>query len=161
MRYTPRKKLLVDSKVQGALLVRAAGYWLLFALAVVQLTLIFQIANSPDGPFLGQFDLAKLWHDHSVVAISALMMLPIVLLDTAFISNRIVGPLVRIRKAMRQLAAGESVRPIKLRKNDFFQSMADEVNAVAARMNRLNEPGQIGIESDSDSFAEPAIAIEV
>jgi nitrate/nitrite-specific signal transduction histidine kinase len=139
-------------------LIRAAGYWFLFALAILQLTLIFQIASAPDqDSFVSYLDLGKLWQDHRAVAISGLMMLPIVLIDTAFISNRVVGPLVRIRRNLQQMAAGEIVEPLAFRKNDFLQELSAAVNDVAARMNRLNEQADARCQPDAESHEQPAI----
>jgi methyl-accepting chemotaxis protein len=139
VRFLPRKKLLVEPKIQRALLARCAVYWFLFALAVIQLTLSWQIAKGPDGPFFSHFDFVKLWQENSVVAIAGLLMLPVVLLDTAFISNRIVGPLGRVRNAIYQLGAGETIKTIEFRKNDYFKDMANGLNAVSARMQALED----------------------
>ena len=156
MRFLPRKQLLVEPKVQSALLVRCAVYWFLFAMAIIQLTLSWQIAKGPDGPFLSHFDFVKLWHDNSVVAIAGLLMLPVVLLDTAFISNRIVGPLVRVRNSIQRLAAGETVQPIEFRKNDYFRGLANDLNALAARVRLLEEQNRILEDAALDKHQEPS-----
>jgi hypothetical protein len=52
------------------------------------------------------------------------------------LSNRFVGPLVRLRRSMRKLARGEHVDPICFRDNDFWHDFANEFNAVAARVQK-------------------------
>ena len=57
-------------------------------------------------------------------------MLPILLLDVLITSNRFAGPLYRLRRSMRALAAGEHVQPVVFRDGDFWHEIADEFNAV-------------------------------
>ena len=55
------------------------------------------------------------------------------------------------------MAAGEIVKPLAFRKNDFLQELSGAVNDVAARMNRLNEQAHVCCQPDADSHQEPAI----
>ncbi|HEX3727837.1 MAG TPA: hypothetical protein VHV08_16410 [Pirellulales bacterium] len=139
MRYIPRKKLLIDSKVQGALLTRAVVYWCLFALTVSQLLLCWQIAHGPDAPFFSHFRLVEIFRTHADVAIAGVLLLPIILLDTIFISNRIVGPLVRLRTSLKQLADGQPVANLGFRQHDFWREIANELNRVSQRMTELEQ----------------------
>eukprot|EP00487_Bulimina_marginata_P013030 TRINITY_DN9716_c0_g1_i1.p2 TRINITY_DN9716_c0_g1~~TRINITY_DN9716_c0_g1_i1.p2 ORF type:complete len:110 (+),score=0.71 TRINITY_DN9716_c0_g1_i1:162-491(+) len=61
---------------------------------------------------------------------AAFVMLPIFVVDLCKFSHRFVGPLIRLRKGLQQLADGKSVQPIKLRKHDFWQSTIDDFNRV-------------------------------
>ena len=45
-----------------------------------------------------------------------------------------VGPLLRVRRSMRALARGEAVEPIEFRGGDYWKEIADEFNAVRARV---------------------------
>jgi len=138
-RKTPRKQLFVDSKMQGALLVRMVFYWFFCVLAVGQFLLVWIISKEPPGPFLEQFRFDLLWGLYGPVAIASLFILPLLLLDTAFISNRIAGPLLRLRRSLKALAAGESVQPIHLRPKDYCGELTDEFNAVLAYVERLKQ----------------------
>jgi len=44
--------------------------------------------------------------------------------------HRIAGPVYRIEKTIREMAEGKKVEPIKLRKKDFFKSLAEAVNKL-------------------------------
>ena len=74
------------------------------------------------------------------------------------VSNQFVGPLYRLRRNMRELAAGESVRPIKFRDGDFGHEFADEFNELARKMQALREGGPDASTSAMDESAEPVAA---
>lgn len=130
-----RKQLFVDAKVQGALLVRAIWYWVACVLAAALILLNWRMMTGPVRPFFSQFD--ELWFHFGPVFLASLLLLPIIAFDSVRLSNRFVGPVLRIRRALRALSRGEIVRPIRLRDNDFWHDLADEVNAVAERLQTL------------------------
>ena len=130
-----RKQLLVDRRVQGALLVRATSYWLYCLLTLTMLTLCWRIANSEPQTF--QSHLQALKADFAPAAIGSLLLLPIVLVDVLRLSNRFTGPMLRVRRLMNELAAGQRVEPLKFRDGDFWMEFADDFNKVAARLGEL------------------------
>ncbi len=131
VRLTPRKRLFVDPKVQGALLVRAVAYWCFYVLVIVELLLCWNIAVGPEGSFFSQFRMDQIWQQHGIVLIASLLVLPVVLYDVLRVSNRFVGPIYRMRRTLRSLAAGEYVGKLQFRKGDYRLELADEINAVA------------------------------
>src|SRR5450631_1022789 len=92
VRLTPRNRLLVDPKVQGALMIRVVAYWCFCAIAIAEILLGWNIVNGPDGPFISYFRVDQVWEEHGTVMLASLLILPIMLLDVLYISNRIVGP---------------------------------------------------------------------
>ena len=44
--------------------------------------------------------------------------------------HRIAGPIYRIEKTVREMAEGKKVEPLRLRKKDFFKSLAEAVNKL-------------------------------
>jgi len=44
--------------------------------------------------------------------------------------HRVAGPIYRIEKTLKDLAEGKKVEKIKLRKKDFFKSLAEATNQV-------------------------------
>jgi hypothetical protein len=130
-----RKQLLVDRQVQGALLVRAASYWLYCLLTLTLMTLCWRIAHSEPQPFQGHW--AALQADFAPVAAGSLILLPIVLIDVLRLSNRFTGPMVRVRRLMSQMAQGQSVPPLSFRDGDFWIEFAADLNVVAARLKEL------------------------
>ena len=63
-----------------------------------------------------------------------------VLLAAIWFSHRIAGPLYRLGKTMRMVAQGELPPPIKFRKHDEFQDLADDFNTILAKLKSV--PGQ-------------------
>jgi len=66
-------------------------------------------------------------------------MAPIIIYDILVFTNRIAGPMHRIRHEMQQLIDGQSDQPIVLRDDDWTE-MALLFNQIQAEMNKLREP---------------------
>lgn len=130
-----RKRLFVDSKVQGALVIRAVGYWFFCLLTMALAIMLWRVWTGPARLFYSQFD--ELWQWYGPAAVASLMVLPLVVVDVVRLSNRFAGPLYRLRREMRKLAAGESVRALKFRDGDFWMEFADEFNAIANKLDLL------------------------
>lgn len=139
MRLTPRKRYLVDSKLQGSLLMRTLGYWCFCVLATGMVMLCWTVATGPHRPFLSYFNLHELVQKHAAVVLASVLLLPILLLDVLIITNRFAGPLYRLRRSMRALAAGEHVQPVVFRDGDFWHDVAAEFNDVAAYIDELKQ----------------------
>jgi hypothetical protein len=61
------------------------------------------------------------------------------LLDILLTTSRFAGPIYRLRSSMRALAAGEQVAPLRFPKDDFWETVAQEFNAVAERQEQLKK----------------------
>ena len=127
-----RKQIFVDAKVQGALVLRVAIYWVLCLLTIFLTLLCWRILTGPARIFYTHFD--DMWYYYGSALVASFLLLPIVLFDIVRLSNRFAGPLVRLRRSMRALARGEEVQPIHFRGSDFWQEFADEFNTIAARL---------------------------
>lgn len=139
MRLTPRKRLMVDPKVQGALMLRAVAYWCFTILAISQIMLAWKAATGPPGTFWSYFRFDLLWQEHGMVAIAALIMLPVMLVDVMSTSNKFAGPVYRMRRSLRALSNGEYVAPIHFRKGDFWPEFADEFNILSVYVENLKQ----------------------
>lgn len=157
MRLTPRKRLLVDPKLQGSLLLRTFGYWCFSVITISLVLLCMDALSGPPRPFLRYFRFDTLWQEHGTVMIAALVMLPILLVDMLMTSNRVAGPLYRLRRSLRALAAGEYVERVQFRDSDFWHGMAAEFNAVVAYVERLKrgEADTNGPEKSHEIELEP------
>jgi hypothetical protein len=131
-----RKKLFVDVKVQGALIARVIVYWVLCLFTIALMLLCWDIVTGPARVFYLHFD--DMWFFYGPAAVASLLLLPLVIVDVIRVSNRFVGPLLRLRRSMRALARGNDVEPIEFRNNDFWHDFADEFNAVRARIIQLS-----------------------
>jgi nitrogen fixation/metabolism regulation signal transduction histidine kinase len=121
-----RKKIWID-RFQTLLFLRIAFYFLFYQVAVWSLVLIeqrvstlLQTMTDPAGATRCLLILTL-----AVMAIGALFIY-----DAVKFTHRIVGPIYRLRQAMRAVAAGEGLKPITLRQNDLLQELKDEFNAM-------------------------------
>ena len=136
-----RSKHFIDRAVQGALLFRAARYWVLSLTVVAALTVLGWLFVWPGIPSLvtdwGQLlPLVKVLVVGLVVTV---VLLPVVLYDLSKLSNRFVGPVYRLRNSLNDLADGKPVRPLKFRDDDYWQDVADAFNrALAAHHAAIN-----------------------
>ena len=126
-----RRKLFVDRAVQGALIGRALSYWVACLLFVTVPLCIGRVYAHPDQFIFQQF--GALWKQFGPVLTCAVLMLPLVVYDLLQLTNRFVGPLVRLRREMQRLAAGERVRPLRFRKGDFWQDLTIHFNRLVER----------------------------
>jgi hypothetical protein len=127
-----RKQLFVDPAVQGAFVLRAMLYWVLCLVTVLLMLLFTSMLAEPARLFYPNAD--SVWFRYAPASLTVLMLLPVIAYDTVRLSNRLAGPVLRLRRGMRALAEGEPVVPIHFREGDFWRDFADEFNAVAARL---------------------------
>ncbi|MFH1919301.1 MAG: hypothetical protein ABIP48_05365 [Planctomycetota bacterium] len=126
-----RKRLFVDPKVQGALVMRVLLYWVVCLITIMLMLLCWSVLRTPR-IFYTHFD--DMWFHYGPALVASFVLLPMVIVDIIRLSNRFTGPLVRLRRSMRAMARGEHVEPIHFRENDFWQEFAEEFNAVVARV---------------------------
>ena len=129
-----RKKHFVDRAVQGTLLIHVVAYWVFFLFAAGVLVLFVEmLAGDPR-------DAAKnLLPRHGPTVLAVLALAPIFLRDLCKLSNRFAGPIVRLQRAMRDLAEGREVSPIHFREHDFWQDLASDFNQVVERVQSSNK----------------------
>jgi sensor histidine kinase YesM len=99
-----------------------------------------------------------------------LCLLPVALGLTLFLSHRVAGPLVRIKRYLRLMAKGEfDLAPLVLRRYDELKDVAELLNEIADKMNvrvkerrRLIESLQSTVHAlRSDLARLPAVGQEV
>ncbi len=134
-----RKQNFVDSAVQGQLIRRVLGHWLIF-FAVLMMTVMFfnLLLGSPEKPLADR--VTEPFRQYILLAIIMFSLLPAFMLDTVRFSNRFVGPIYRLRRAMRELAETGDVEPLKFRNNDFWGGAAAEFNELAQQIRQAKQP---------------------
>jgi hypothetical protein len=60
-------------------------------------------------------------------------ILPTFVYDSLKLSNRFVGPIVRLRQSIAGLARGDEVKELRFRDNDFWRELSEDFNVVAKR----------------------------
>ncbi|HUY34112.1 MAG TPA: hypothetical protein VMV69_15295 [Pirellulales bacterium] len=129
-----RKRLFVDRSVQGAFMLRATLHWLA---CVLSLSVVYVAVSLLVEPVRLIFpDVEGIWFLLAPAVVTTLLLLPVIVYDTIKLTHRLVGPLLRLRRAMRELAAGQPVERIRFRDGDFWREFADEFNAIADRIER-------------------------
>jgi methyl-accepting chemotaxis protein len=134
-----RKRLFVDARVQGALFIRIVVYWFSGLAVIGELALYWHDLLHPGRPFFDQFDFSILFQEYAPVVVASLFILSLVLYDTLVLTNRFAGPILRLRRSMRALAAGEAVQPLRFRKRDFWQGIAQEFNAIVQQQEQMKK----------------------
>jgi hypothetical protein len=131
-----RATIFIDREVQGSLLLRTALYWLFCLLSVALLLICWAAYTGPSQRFV---DLATdVLYRYGPALVASLLLLPIVMMDVLRVSNRFVGPIVRLRTALKKLASGQQATPLNFRDDDFWRELAADFNQVSARLARAD-----------------------
>ena len=154
MKRNLRKKFFIDRDVQSALMRRIVLQWLLFLAVSLMVLPVWQLlmTGNLSGPFSQV--IVNMWTQTAPVFVLLVALIPAFVWDSLTLSNRFAGPMCRLRGAMRRLAAGEDVEPLKFRKGDFWQDVGDDFNAVLERL----ASAESAKSADSDSETELAAA---
>jgi hypothetical protein len=156
---TRRRIIMIDQKVQGALILRAAMYWIYCLLSVSLMVLCCRVVKGPAGPFSAvATDLLK---DYAPALAASLLLLPVVLVDIVRFSHRFVGPMYRLKWAMNSLAEGQPVRRVSFREGDFWIEFADSFNRVLERLQPSTESPEASTESSQPSSESPQPSSEI
>jgi hypothetical protein len=157
MAVRKRKRLLIDAKVQGALVYRVVTYWVACVVTIELLNLTWQIATGPEQPTFADYflhqDLRALC---GRLALSGLLLAPITL-DVLRLSNRFAGPVYRMQLMLHHVARGGEVEPVRLREDDFWQGFAAELNAALARLANQAEEHHGTVENKERPFEQPRL----
>jgi len=70
--------------------------------------------------------------------IGFLLLLPVAMVSAIMLSHKIAGPLVRIKRALNQLANGNYDVIVNLRKHDQLQDVAILINKLAQTLKKKN-----------------------
>lgn len=138
-RFSPfRDRRFVSRRIQGRLMARVGLYWVLYHVVLwhglvgyryIHFRMTGAVGQAPIS-FWEQF--GQLAVDYSPVLLCGLLTLPVVLIDTLFVSHRIAGPLVQLGNALRELKNGRTVDRIVLRRQDLLTEFQHEFNAYLA-----------------------------
>ncbi len=132
MSRVKRKTLLVDPRVQGALLARIVTYWIA---CVLFITLPHVIAIAFVNQEITLADQARLiWHDCRPILVATLLVLPMAIYDLLKLTQRFTGPVYRLQNQLNRLAQGEQIDPLSFRDGDFWKELAEPMNKIAERL---------------------------
>ena len=127
--YRKRQQVFADRAIQSSLAWRLASHWLLFTSVLLVLNTFLQMSFLfPQQSFSNAFRSAA-WSQVPLLVCVAVLV-PLFTRDALRISNRLAGPMVRLRRSLQALAAGEKVPPLVFRENDYWLESATEFNRV-------------------------------
>lgn len=133
-----RKRIFVDSAVQGALIRNVLTHWLVFVITLAVILGAFQFFQDPMAS--AEEHLALFPRRHGLTFLVLVLLLPTFLWDTARLSNRFAGPVLRLRRMMQTLAAGNDPGELRFRDGDFWTELGDHFNGIRARALEAAEP---------------------
>ncbi len=141
-----RKGWLVEPKIQGRLLGQVVLYWIVCLIGIAALLLCWRVASCPTRPIYAHlYEMA--FYDGPVL-LAALLLLPLVALDTLRFSNRFFGPLSRLRRSMERLARGRARRADRVPRRRPVERVRQRVQrppgpyaaSRRCRQDRLSDP---------------------
>ena len=94
-----RGRIFVDPQVQGALIVRVMMYWMYCLLSVTLMLACWTILH--DRPVSSSQMFQMIWDRGAPAVIASFLLLPIVMVDCVRASNRVAGPLLRLRRGLQ------------------------------------------------------------
>ena len=119
-----------------------------FYLTLYVLTFGLHLLANPFAPFSEHF--SSIWNNQGPFALIIVVLLPIFVYDTIKLSNRFAGPVLRLRRVMRDIAEGKPAEKLTFRDNDFWQGMANDFNALIDQGYFDNVPSTDGGESEAE-----------
>jgi len=141
---------IIDRQVQGALLLRTVVYWMFCFVSISVLLICWEALH---GSSLRMIDLvSRLYYRYGPVLSASFILLPIILLDVIRVSNRFVGPVLRLRQGLRDVADGRPAQPLNFRDDDFWRDLASDFNRAVARVARENSERS----SPTEEMPQPA-----
>lgn len=133
-----RRKLFVDTKVQGSLIRQLIIHWSLAYLLIFLYAFTMQSFSNGFALSLKE-NVVALWQQYGLLALVMVVISPVFIYDSIKLSNRFVGPMISFRNALNQLAKGEDPKPVKFRQNDFWKELSKDLNNVSDELRELRE----------------------
>lgn len=104
--------------------------------SLVQEGVASQIAQNHPYYLFVKYQYAKLG---SYLAIAAAVGVMLTALFTLYFSNKIAGPLYRLRKYLEEIEQSDSIKEIKFRKGDYLEDWSPLINHFAAKAHESSE----------------------
>ncbi|MBI2806475.1 MAG: hypothetical protein HYX68_15955 [Planctomycetes bacterium] len=132
-----RKTVWVDP-FQTRLSLRIGGYLAVFFVVFCNLLFVWKLCTEGVTDPVGQF--LETLRANVPVLVCLIFLVPVMAWDMIRFSHHLVGPLVRFRHAIKAIADGEPIRPVKLRDGDHLTEMRDEFNRMLEELQKRGVP---------------------
>ncbi len=143
-----RRKVLIYPKFQLSL-VAVNIFTMIAVIAAIQLQIIFSIGDMQvitEGTALSPKQLYNRFIEYQMSILYSGLAFYLILAFifscgfTLFISHRLAGPLVRMKKYFKEIEdSGKIEHPLKFRKNDFLQELPEAINKGLKSVQEKNE----------------------
>jgi hypothetical protein len=154
----PRKRIFVDSAVQGALIRNVVTHWLVFLVTLAVILGAVQFFQNPVATADEQ--LAQFPRRHGLTFVILLLLLPTFLWDTVRLSNRFAGPVLRLRRMMQQLAEGKDPGELRFREGDFWSELGDHFNGIREQILDARQTRESSVTAQPYEFTAAAKSAE-
>lgn len=148
---THRKKLYINREVQGALILRSVLHWYFYMCAILLTVVIFTVIRDPSVLAIKLVFKSFVYFSPAIVA--SVVLLPLFIWDILKASNKIAGPIYRLKNEMSLLASGGEVRELRFRDGDHWKELADEFNLLAKTLSAERE-SRNAIEKKQEQLSE-------
>ncbi len=154
-----RSRLVVEPAIQYSLVRQMVGHWLLFLIAsAILITMLQVLLGGVFRPW--DYHFQRIWPMVASQAVALLFLCPTFILSSLKLSNRFVGPIHRLRKQLRQVAAGDDVTTLHFRNNDYWTVVAGELErALQAAHRQGKDDCEVVPAANSSALGHPGTAL--
>lgn len=128
-----RERILIDSDVQVDLLWQATKYWFFCLLTISLFSFCWTVLTTTNQGSVAVFN--ALIFNYGPAAAASIIVLPLIYFDLLRVSHRFAGPIFKLRRALKAIAAGEKVDSVHFREDDYWHELANDFNAALAKLN--------------------------
>jgi methyl-accepting chemotaxis protein len=132
-----RKKVWIHT-FQTKMLIRIGVYWLIYLVTLWNFLFVWRLLQEGPGNILDQY--GRFLQDYYPPLILFVALLPVAAWDAVKFAHRLVGPIVRVRRDLQELAAGQPIHPIRFRDGDYMLELRDDFNAMLESLQRRGVP---------------------
>ena len=128
----------MDQKTRSTIILLAIRRWCLYAVATLLLVSLGSIWMQPNTPVFKQVvnNLCYL----APTAVASLLLLPLLVREILVDTNRVTGPIRRLRGEIQKLRDGQALRPLRLREGDHWKELAEDFNALVEQIHCERSP---------------------
>ncbi len=125
-----RWRLFADVRLQGLMIVRMAIYWIFCQIALVGTILAMSSLAEGTGESTSMVEM------HFIIPALTVstFVFPLFVFDMLVFSNRFTGPIVNLRRKMKQLADNDTCEELSFRKGDYFMDLAQQFNQIREKL---------------------------
>jgi len=125
-----RKRYWIDTAIQGAIVRRLIGYWVTFVVMAFLTLCLWQFLTGMDVHQAPASAFGAIMCNNLPLLYIALLMLPIVVVDSIHLCHRVIGPVLKIGRTLEAINNGVITSQVELRHDDFWQDLANQVNRL-------------------------------